>query len=407
VPTSPARAPPPVLNLNHGCAAGTEAIRTVSVGNWQRSRETAGGVTLEPKRLGGRNILGPQYFYINKNGQLRLMHYRVALFVALVLLPGPVVAAPLDVQAVNDAQWRPQRASKEGLNPIVIKAQVLLDRAHFSPGEIDGKLGDNFKKAIRAFSADQGLPPTDVLTEEVWQALNMTSADPVVTEYAVTQDDVRGPFTKRVPAKMEEMKDLPALAYTNAREKIAEKFHMSQELLSILNPRQEFGNAGDRIMVANVASSDLPKAGRIEVDKSTQMLRVFGRDQELLAVYPATAGSAEKPAPSGRLKVTAVSRNPTYRYNPAYAFKGVRASKPFTIKPGPNNPVGIVWIGLSSEGYGIHGTPDPSKVSKTQSHGCIRLTNWDALQLASAVAKGTPVDFVSDEQLAHKTQKNR
>jgi L,D-transpeptidase catalytic domain len=122
---------------------------------------------------------------------------------------------------------------------------------------------------------------------------------------------------------MEEMKDLPALAYTNAREKIAEKFHMSQELLSILNSRQEFGNAGDRIMVANVASSDLPKkAGRIEVDKSTQMLRVFGRDQELLAVYPATAGSAEKPAPSGRLKVTAVSRNPTYRYNPAYAFKG-------------------------------------------------------------------------------------
>src|SRR5262249_43537136 len=114
--------------------------------------------------------------------------------------------------------------------------------------------------------------------------------------------------------------------------------------------------------------------------------------------YPATVGSTEKPAPSGRLKVTGIAHNPTYRYNPDYAFKGVQAREPFTIEPGPNNPVGLVWIGLSAEGYGIHGTPDPSKISKAESHGCIRLTNWDALQLAAALARGTPVDFIGDEQ---------
>jgi lipoprotein-anchoring transpeptidase ErfK/SrfK len=131
---------------------------------------------------------------------------------------------------------------------------------------------------------------------------------------------------------------------------------------------------------------------------------LFGRDQQLLATYPATVGSTEKPAPTGRLKITGISKNPTYRYDPKYEFKGVRATKPFTIKPGPNNPVGLVWIGLSREGYGIHGTPDPSKVSKTASHGCIRLTNWDALSVASAVAKGTPVDFSGDEETARQSR---
>jgi len=140
------------------------------------------------------------------------------------------------------------------------------------------------------------------------------------------------------------------------------------------------------------------RATRIEVDKTAKVLRVFDRSQRLLAVYPATIGSDEKPAPSGQLTVTGVSKNPTYRYNPKYEFKGVRTAEPFTIKPGPNNPVGLVWIGLSREGYGIHGTPEPSKVSKTESHGCIRLTDWDALTLAAVTAKGTIVNFSGGEE---------
>jgi lipoprotein-anchoring transpeptidase ErfK/SrfK len=127
-------------------------------------------------------------------------------------------------------------------------------------------------------------------------------------------------------------------------------------------------------------------------------MRMFGKSNILLAVYPITPGSAEKPAPSGELKVTSISKNPTYHYNPKYGFKGVKTREPFTIKPGPNNPVGIVWIGLNQEGYGIHGTPEPSKVSKAESHGCIRLTNWDVLQLASAVTKGVPVTFFGDDK---------
>jgi lipoprotein-anchoring transpeptidase ErfK/SrfK len=181
---------------------------------------------------------------------------------------------------------------------------------------------------------------------------------------------------------------------------------MSEALLTALNPGRKFETSGETILVANITTSTQPgKTVRVEVDKSAQTLKAFDRDGILLAFYPATAGSVEKPAPDGRLKVTVVTRNPTYRYNPDYAFKGVRSRKPFNIKPGPNNPVGVVWIGLSSgDGYGIHGTPEPSKISKTESHGCIRLTNWDALALSSSLAKGTPVDFTGNEQDARNAR---
>ncbi len=326
------------------------------------------------------------------------MRAQILAFVAAVLLAGPVAAGPTDIQAINDAEWQSESKSKGGLNPALVKAQVLLDRARFSPGEIDGKWGDNVKKALFAFAAERGLAMGGELSEEIWRELVSTSQEPVVKEYVVSDDDLKGPFLQKLPAKMEEMKDLPALSYTSAREKIAEKFHMSEELLSRLNPGQKFETAGEAIFVANVTAGELPKkVTRIEVDKSTQTLRALDRDGQLIAFYPITAGSAEKPAPSGRLKVTGISKNPTYRYNPAYAFKGVKTDEPFKIQPGPNNPVGSVWIGLSGEGYGIHGTPDPSKVSKTESHGCIRMTNWDALRLASALAKGIPVEFSGDD----------
>ena len=174
-----------------------------------------------------------------------------------------------------------------------------------------------------------------------------------------------------------------------------------RNLLAALNPGQTFDRAEDKIIVVNVAKGALPeKAARVEVDKTQQTVKVFGKAQNLIAFYPATAGSIEKPAPTGTLKIISIARNPTYRYNPKYAFKGVKASEPFTIKPGPNNPVGVVWIGLTGEGYGIHGTPEPSKVSKTESHGCVRLTNWDALELASVVEKGMTVEFTGDEREA-------
>jgi lipoprotein-anchoring transpeptidase ErfK/SrfK len=210
---------------------------------------------------------------------------------------------------------------------------------------------------------------------------------------------VKGPFLEKLPAKMEDMKGLKALGYTSPREAIAEKFHTSEGLLVALNPGKKFDQAGEIIFVTNVLNKQTKLTiGRIEVDKSRQAVKAFDPSGALIAVFPATVGSEEKPSPSGNLKVISVDANPNYRYNPDYKFKGVKSKKAFTIKPGPNNPVGSYWIGLSSEGYGIHGTPNPSKVSKSESHGCVRLTNWDVGLLGSNIKKGTPVVFVDESQ---------
>src|SRR3954470_18555131 len=334
--------------------------------------------------------------------RVSVMHRRAWLVVLISLQTAALGitmtrAASIDAQSVNDAKWEDRKTTQNMTRSALVKLQVLLDRAHFSPGEIDGKPGENLDKAIAAYTAAQGT--ASGMSPELWQKLSETFKDPVVIEHKISDEDLKGPFIGTVPSKMEDMKDLPSLGYTDPREKLAEQFHMSPELLSALNPGVKFDKAGETIQVANIAADDLPeKAARVEVDKSAQVLRVFGQSNTLLAAYPVTAGSTEKPAPDGVLKVTSIAKNPTYRYNPDYAFKGVKSRKPFTIKPGPNNPVGVVWIGLNKEGYGIHGTPEPSKVSKSESHGCIRLTNWDALQLASAMRKGIAVEFTGDEK---------
>ena len=323
---------------------------------------------------------------------------RLAMAACVVLCLGaPVAAAGLDAQAVNDASFEAGKVVGRK-DALLVKAEVLLSRAHFSPGEIDGKPGANYAKALAAFAAERGLPATNELTDDVWRELTAGSTDPALTEYTITDADVRGPFAKRIPRRMEDMKHLPALSYVSPRELLAEKFQISEALLAALNPGKKFDRAGETIVVTDAARQKPGKAARIEVDKTDQTLKAFGPDGRLLAFYPITAGSTEKPAPSGQLKVRTINKNPTYRYNPEYAFKGVHSKHPFTIRPGPNNPVGLVWIGLTGQGYGLHGTPEPGKISKSESHGCIRMTNWDALELADAVAKGVPVDFVGDEQ---------
>lgn len=322
---------------------------------------------------------------------------QICIFLVVTLTASQGFAAEMTADAINSAQPSKKTLSNEKPTPAGVRLQVLLDRAHFSPGEIDGRFGENAKKALRAYAEARQLPSSDALTDDIWKAMTQADDRPVMTTYTITEQDVAGPFLRKLPSKLEDMKGIPSLGFTSPREALAEKFHMSEQLLATLNPGRHLDRAGDTVVVVDTTSGGggaPAKADRLEVDKIRQTVKLFDKSNALIGFYPATVGSEEKPSPSGTLKVTEVSRNPYYRYNPNYHFKGVRSRKPFTIKPGPNNPVGSVWINLSAESYGIHGTPSPEKISKAESHGCVRLTNWDAERVAASVSKGTPVAFV-------------
>lgn len=300
----------------------------------------------------------------------------------------------MDREAVNAADF--SNEMEEGVSPVLIKAQVLLDRARFSPGVIDGRNGENMQNAMKAFEKAHGLKVDGTLDKVLWAKLIKASPDAVLISYTITDDDVKGPFAP-VPEDMEEQAELEKLSYSSPEELLAEKFHMDADLLRELNPGKSFDKAGEAIVVANVATPEAKEQDqieKIEVVKSEHILRVIGKDGSVLATYPASIGSEEKPAPSGSHTVRAIARNPTYTYNPDYAFKGVKAKEKFEIKPGPNNPVGSTWIDLSVETFGIHGTPEPEKVGKVYSNGCVRLTNWDVEELAGMVEKGMPIVFV-------------
>lgn len=315
---------------------------------------------------------------------------RVGALAVAFMLPGPLAHA-ITPDAIEDAALAD--IVGEGREPAVVRTQILLDRARFSPGAIDGYAGRNLEEAVAAFARANEISET-TLGEAVIEAL-ARDADDVLRRYTITDEDLEGPFRETIPQRYDEMAALDRLPYRGPDEALAERFHMDVALLRMLNPDADFGAAGTEIVVAAVREAPPERmVARIEVDGKRGVLRGYDEDGDLVVFYPATVGSEEMPSPEGTHAIAVVVHEPNWTYDPDGPLRQEGVDEAVIVPPGPNNPVGLVWIGLDEEGYGIHGAPDATLIGHAASHGCVRLTNWDAQELAALVEEGAVVEFV-------------
>lgn len=274
----------------------------------------------------------------------------------------------------------------------ILALQVMLDRSRHSPGVIDGYIGGNTRRAIRRYRAAQGLSAGEAIDEQLISALLQAQGGEIFRSYTIGPEDLDRRFRK-VPPSMKEMARMERVGWESPLEMLAERFHMDQELLAALNPKADFSRAGTQITVVSHGGEKIDgKPAKIEVRKGDSSVVVLNSAGEVLASYPATVGSERFPSPNGRMQVKAVAPEANYTFDPTGREWG--PDETLVIPAGPNNPVGGIWIDLTKEGYGIHGSPDPRLIGKTDSHGCVRLANWDARELASAVSTGVEVVFV-------------
>lgn len=338
--------------------------------------------------------------------RLALAAFAIAVTIASAHGQEPVAlpVPPLTAEAVNTADIstipaiyvpppEPADASlalERHPDPAVVRLQVLLDRAGASPGVIDGFDGDNVRKAVLAFELMRSLPPDGALDPDVLAALE--TGGPVIGDYAIIADDLNA-IGAPIPKDYAEQAKRKFLGYASIEESLAERFHMDIDLLKALNPGARYVT-GEPVYVAAYGPDLKGEVARIEADKALRQVRAYDANDRLIAAYPATIGSEENPSPSGTHIVEGIAPMPEYTYNPKINFQQGANTEVLTIPPGPNGPVGSMWIDLSEPTFGIHGTPEPSLIDKTGSHGCVRLTNWDANELARMVKPGVPVDFV-------------
>jgi lipoprotein-anchoring transpeptidase ErfK/SrfK len=304
----------------------------------------------------------------------------------------------------------------QAVDPKIMQVQVVLDHLGFSPGVADGKGGSSLKRAVMGFQKGNGLPATGEVDTATAAALGKFGATPATAEITLTAADLAGPFVGPIPKKEDAQAKLPSLGYSNPLEMLAERYHTTPATLVALNSPNTPLNPGSKIKVPNVATagraypaqlpedykqtlaglnvdSTQPQADHLVVDKSDKTLSVLDADGKLLAQFPVTTGSKHDPLPIGHWKILGASYNPEFHFNPKLFWDAKKGEKKATLPPGPNGPVGVVWLDLSKPHYGIHGTPEPQNIGRTESHGCIRLANWDAARLSLMVKPGTPAIF--------------
>lgn len=312
----------------------------------------------------------------------------LALTVAAADRPPKKVVRSLTANEIEDST-KTEAVGPGATGTRVVRAQILLDRAKFSPGEIDGVYGDDFEVAVKGYQASHNLTPTGAVDAAMWRLLD-SDAGPLLMTYAITQADEKGPFLP-IPQDTQEKAKMKWLGFETPEEGLGEKFHSSPKLLAELNAGKNLATVGERITVPNVRHTVAALAVRVVVSKSKRTVIAYGAGGKQLAQYPATIGDSHDPLPIGNWTITGVVHYPWYNYDPDHFWNSDPKQAKAVLPPGPNNPAGVAWIGLSKEHYGIHGTPEPGKVRHGESAGCIRLTNWDVDALSHMVRRGTPV----------------
>ena len=325
-------------------------------------------------------------------------------------------AAPPAAPAKPAPPAAPAAKTPPPIDPTVMQVQVILDHLGFSPGVIDGREGFTFKLALSGLQRANGLPVTGVTDPATQDILKRFAATAGVREIVLPDADLAGPFIGPLPKGEDAQAKLPALGYRNALEMLGERYHTTPATLIALNSPDTKLVPGTKIRVPNVVtaeraypaeakpewkatlaglnvSSTQPQADHIIVGKKDRALSVYDAQDKLLAQFPVTTGSSHDPLPLGTWKIYGADTNPKFHFNPKLFWDASKGDKAAMLPPGPNGPVGVVWLDLSKEHYGIHGTPEPQNIGRTASHGCVRMTNWDAARLALMVKPGTKVVF--------------